>query len=92
MYTYCYFNPDPNSSVNCRSWQLMAITASTLSPANTRVQKYVLCHLKKCSLDTTTEEGKFARFSLKVCILAKSLRYERSIKKYVSNQIKSYVD
>ncbi|XP_035824689.1 myosin-I heavy chain [Aplysia californica] len=58
-------HPDPNSTVNCRSWQLMAVTASTLCPANTRVQKYVLCHLKKCSMDTTTEEGKFARFSLK---------------------------
>lgn len=45
----------------------MAVTASTLAPANTRVQKYVSCHLKKCSMDTATEEGKFARFSLKVC-------------------------
>ncbi|CAG5127788.1 unnamed protein product, partial [Candidula unifasciata] len=58
-------HPDPNSTVNGRSWQLMAVTASTLSPANTRVQKYVICHLKKCSLDAATEEGKFARFSLK---------------------------
>ncbi|KAH9515344.1 hypothetical protein Btru_014195 [Bulinus truncatus] len=58
-------HPDPNSTVNCRSWQLMAVTASTLAPANMRVHKYVQCHLKKCSMDTTTEEGKFARFSLK---------------------------
>ncbi|KAK0050723.1 unconventional myosin-X [Biomphalaria pfeifferi] len=57
--------PDPNSTVNCRSWQLMAVTTSTLAPANMRVHKYVQCHLKKCSMDTTTEEGKYARFSLK---------------------------
>ncbi|CAL1545802.1 unnamed protein product [Lymnaea stagnalis] len=56
---------DPNSTVNCRSWQLMCVTASTLSPANMRVHKYVQCHLKKCSMDTTTEEGKYARFALK---------------------------
>ncbi|XP_059160288.1 unconventional myosin heavy chain 6-like isoform X2 [Physella acuta] len=58
-------HPDPNSSVNCRSWQVMAVTSSTLAPANMRVQKYVQCHLKKCAMDTTSEEGKFARFALK---------------------------
>ncbi|BFZ12100.1 hypothetical protein BsWGS_15138 [Bradybaena similaris] len=58
-------HPDANSSVNCRSWQLMAVTTSTLCPANSRVQKYVLCHLNKCSIDNSTEEGRFARFSLK---------------------------
>ncbi|XP_060082957.1 myosin-I heavy chain-like [Ylistrum balloti] len=52
----------PNSQVNRRNWQLMAVTVSTVFPTNNRVQKYVQCHLRKCSLDSTTDEGRFARF------------------------------
>ncbi|XP_070180656.1 myosin-I heavy chain-like [Littorina saxatilis] len=58
-------HPDPNSVVNRRSWQLLAVTCATLPPANSRVYKYVQVHLKKCAMDTTTDEGKFARFCLK---------------------------
>ncbi|XP_076464756.1 myosin-VIIa-like [Babylonia areolata] len=58
-------HPDPNSVVNRRSWQLLSVTCATLPPANSRVYKYVQVHLKKCAMDTTTDEGKFARFCLK---------------------------
>ena len=57
---------DPNSVVNRRSWQLLAVMCATLPPVNSRIYKYVQVHLKKCAMDTTTEEGKFARFCLKV--------------------------
>lgn len=57
---------DPNSLVNRRSWQLLSVACATLPPVHTRVHKYVQVHLKKCAMDTTSEEGKFARFSLKV--------------------------
>ena len=57
---------DPNSVVNRRSWQLLAVMCATLPPINSRIYKYVQVHLKKCAMDTTTEEGKFARFCLKV--------------------------
>ncbi|XP_041351468.1 unconventional myosin-VIIb-like isoform X2 [Gigantopelta aegis] len=68
-------HPDPNSLVNQRSWQLMAVTTSTLSPPNSRVQKYLQCHLKKCSMDSTTEEGKYARFCHKC--LSRTLEKKR---------------
>ncbi|KAK3585200.1 hypothetical protein CHS0354_027488 [Potamilus streckersoni] len=55
-------HPEPNSQVNKRNWQLMAVATSNIMPPNTRVLRYLQCHLKKCSLDTTTEEGKFARY------------------------------
>ncbi|XP_078315381.1 unconventional myosin heavy chain 6-like isoform X5 [Crassostrea virginica] len=55
-------HPDPNSVVNKKNWQLMAVACSSLTPTNSRLQKYLLCHLRKCSLDSTSEEGRFARF------------------------------
>ncbi|KAL3874589.1 hypothetical protein ACJMK2_037577 [Sinanodonta woodiana] len=55
-------HPEPNSQVNKRNWQLMAVATTNIMPPNTRVLRYLQCHLKKCSLDTSTEEGKFARF------------------------------
>ncbi|XP_062572386.1 myosin-I heavy chain-like isoform X2 [Saccostrea cucullata] len=55
-------HPDPNSVVNKKNWQLMAVACSSLTPTHSRLQKYLLCHLRKCSLDSTSEEGKFARF------------------------------
>ncbi|XP_056022495.1 myosin-I heavy chain-like isoform X9 [Ostrea edulis] len=55
-------HPDPNSLVNKKNWQLMAVACSSLTPTHSRLQKYLLCHLRKCSLDSTSEEGRFARF------------------------------
>jgi len=57
---------DPNSIINKRNWQLMAVATSCVVPSNSRVMKYLNCHLRKCSLDTTTEEGKYARYCNKV--------------------------
>ncbi|ESO93643.1 hypothetical protein LOTGIDRAFT_119149, partial [Lottia gigantea] len=68
-------HPDPNSYVNKRSWQLMAVTTNILPPPNTRVQKYLQVHLKKCSMDSTTEEGKYARYSYKC--LSRTLEKKR---------------
>ncbi|XP_036363570.1 unconventional myosin-X isoform X1 [Octopus sinensis] len=58
-------HPEPNSNVNRRNWQILSILTSTLCPNNIVIQKYLQVHLRKCCMDTSTDEGKFARFAYK---------------------------
>jgi hypothetical protein len=58
-------HPDPNSKANIKHWQLLALATSITYPTDRRVLSYLHAHLRKCSLDSVTEEGIFASFCLK---------------------------
>ena len=58
FHVYCIFNAKFRS--------LLALACSVILPVDKMVRKYLLAHLKKCSADFVTEEGKYARFAEKV--------------------------
>lgn len=53
--------------MNLRHWALLTLLCSIALPQDKAIRKYLVAHLKLCSADIVSEEGKFARFAEKVC-------------------------
>lgn len=60
-------HPDANSRVNLKNWALLSVLCSVILPSMKAVRKYLIAHLKRCSSDFLSEEGKYARYAENVC-------------------------
>ncbi|XP_044315222.1 kinesin-like protein KIN-14E [Drosophila rhopaloa] len=56
-------HPDANSRVNLKNWALLSLVCSVILPSIKSIRKYLIAHLKRCSSDFLSEEGKYARFA-----------------------------
>ncbi|KAG9510621.1 Myosin-I heavy chain, partial [Fragariocoptes setiger] len=70
-------HPDPNSRVNSRHWQLLALACSITYPSDSKIYSYLVAHLQRCSLDQVTDEGQYAQFTHRNLIGTKETRGRR---------------
>jgi len=56
--------PDPNGRINIQNWRMLILATGVVVPRNRVILNYLQAHLRRCSIDTLTEEGKFAQFCM----------------------------
>ena len=57
---------DPNGRINIQNWRFMCLTCGVVVPRNKVILNYLQAHLRRCSLDPHTDEGKYAQFAMQV--------------------------
>ena len=55
---------DPNGRINVSNWRFLSLILGVVVPRNKVILAYIHAHLKRCSLESHTEEGKFAQYCL----------------------------
>lgn len=54
--------PDPNGRINVQNWRFLALILGVVVPRHRGLLNLLQAHLRVCSADPNTEEGKFAQF------------------------------
>lgn len=58
--------PDPNGRINIQNWRFLCLISGVVVPRNQVILNYLHAHLRRCGIDSHTEEGKFAQFASQV--------------------------
>ena len=58
-------NPEPNSKVNIKNWQLLALACSVTYPTDRKILALLNAHLRKTATDEHTVEGQWSIFTLR---------------------------
>ena len=58
--------PDPNGRINIQNWRFLCLICGVVVPRNQVILNYLHAHLRRCGIDSHTEEGKFAQFASQV--------------------------
>lgn len=58
--------PDPNGRINIQNWRFLCLVCGVVVPRNAVILNYLHTHLRRCGIDSHTEEGKFAQFASQV--------------------------
>lgn len=56
--------PDPNGRINIQNWRFLSLIAGIVVPRNRVILSYLQAHLRRCGIDSHTEEGKYAQFCM----------------------------
>ena len=58
---------EPNGRINIQNWRFLALVCGVVVPRNKVILDYLQAHLRRCSIDAHSEEGRFAQFCVQVC-------------------------
>ena len=58
--------PEPNGRINIQNWRFMCLVCGVVVPRNRIILNYLQMHLRRCGVESHTEEGKYAQFALQV--------------------------
>lgn len=61
--------PDPNGRINIQNWRFLCLICGVVVPRNVVILNYLQAHLRRCGIDSHTEEGKFAQFASQVSLV-----------------------
>ena len=82
LFLFSFFSSDPNGRINVQNWRFLSLACGVVVPRNKQILNYLQAHLRRCTLDTHSEEGQYAQF----CLKALNRTIESKNRKYPPSQ------
>ena len=58
--------PEPNGRINIQNWRFLCLICGVVVPKNRVILSYLQTHLRRCGMESHTEEGRYAQFTMQV--------------------------